>query len=866
MKKSVRATLAMLMSMSILLTGCNKNTGQLRTDDGDEIEEVNVNIGSADFKDVQALSFEEIASNAVVRKYNEVDKVFDYVNDNLMVDMSELVRLDSVNDKKEIDSIVDLITQINHGLAYGECPKGIDENFMNYMLLKFSNTPYTWEMATSANTDNENDVNLTSEDKERIEKEKSAQETAINIDGITIYGMDAQTRMYFVDVTYKTTDRTKEIIPDSLIVRGSEDEEKLKKARFSDYMMWLESTKKYNEGGTWKDTPWCRYIEQQTRDIEAFSALIEARKRKAIMRGYEQDVLDANNVESIEDLATDEEINKEIVNDLYNKATLTYTTDDGYTYKMPSFWDKWGAEQDIFDTQGNITLLERAARFGVGDSVIKENANADIDGLFTAGGSTSASTTPAETSGEGDDLFGDLFAEESDTSSNTNAVTRADATMKRGDIGVTTYTGLTEVAADHGATMTFRFTLKDTYSLGLDTSMTVQSMYLYNYKMDDSQGLLSQYTTPEIENADVLSPHIERVLTSYRKAIPEWNHKGLYSLFVSYGKYDTFIEDFCSYAYNSSGKYNFNIIGRKGSEFAIELNSRNKERAKGTYMTMPEYDERWLIKVKLCDDDVLRIVSTTLMRSVLRSEPLSVIKNVSGISNKITYNSGDFSVANQKAVESALLEFSKAQLEYNDATKDVWNAVDISTSESNKSEIFELFNATANFGATKSTVWLISYESKSNMYVTVKLRELFEGGESAWDTESTVSLFCRNDAWKVISYDRTLAVKSIKSNNSHANALVEIDLSKATTEEKYQLHSQVDKAAGVSGSTTTSEGSVGGTITIDNSDGFDDVAYTATTPAETEPVETDTNVDVGGETTEQMTETTLGDDPLAGLY
>lgn len=865
MKKSVRATLAMLMSLSVLLTGCNKDTGNLKSDEGEPAEEIDVNIGSADFKDVQALSFEEIASNAVVRKYDEPNQVFDYVNDNLMVDMSELVRLDATNDKEEIDSIVDLITQINHGLAYGECPKGIDENFMNYMLLKFSNTPYTWEMSNETNTDNENDVNLSDEDKERIEKEKAAQQSAVNVDGITIYGMDAQTRMYFVDVTYKTTDRTKEIIPDSLIVRGSSDEEALKKARFSDYMMWLESNTRFKETGTWQDTPWCNYIEQQTRDIEAFAALIEAKKPKAVMRGYEQDVLDENNVESLEELKTDEELNREIVNDLYDKATLTYTSGDGMTYKMPSFWDKWGAEQDIFDTQGNITLLERAARFGLGDTVIKENANAEVDGLLTSGNTSTASTTPAATPIEGDDAgLGDLFAE--DTTSSTTSATRADATMKQGDIGVTTYTGLTEVAADHGATMTFRFTLKDTYSLGLDTAMTVQSMYLYNYKMDDAQDLLTQYTTEEIENADVLSPHIERVLTSYRKAVPEWNHRGLYSLFVDYGKYDTYMEDFCSYAYNSSGKYNFNIIGRKGSEFAIELNARNKERAKGTYMTMPEYDERWLIKVKLCEDDVLRIVSITPIRAVLRSEPLSVIKNVSGISNKITYNSGDFSVANQRAVEAALMTFTKAQLEYNPETKDVWDAIDISTSESNKSEIFELFNATKQFEANKATVWLTSYESKSNMYVTVKLRELFEGSASAWDTESTVSLFCRNNAWKVISYDRTLAVKSDK-NNSHANALVEIDLSKATDEEKYQLHSQVDKVAGTTGSDNAgaSDGNVGGTITIDNSDGFDDVAYT-TAPAETEPAETSSAVDSSAEQTEQATETTLGDDPLAGLF
>lgn len=746
MKKLTSSVIASSMAASVLLTGCGNSVGT-ETKSAEEAG-IDMNVKASDIANIKPLSFEEIEAENVRSQSDIENTVYQYVSDSIMVDTSNLVSVTDGDMEDQVSAINNIIENINKGLATGEVPDGFDETMMNYMLLKFSNTPYNW-----------------------------------NVTNVDIKGMDAQTRLFFVDVTYKTNSSQKELIPDSIIVKGSENEEELLKTRYTDYMIWINDQIEGSDS-------WAKKMQKDRSNMEAMQILLDSKKNKEVMDGYEADV------------SVDEKTDQEIIDEAYG----TYVGEDGTVYSgVPTWEDKWGNLQDIFDTQNNLNLLDRVARASSNDK----------------------------------------------------------------DIGVVTYPGLTEVAADHGAEMTFRFVLKNTYNIGLENSMKVQSVYLYNYQLDDEDSLIAKYTTDTVLNGDVLAPYIERTIKSFRKSIDESNHIGLNKLCLTYAKYDTYISNLNDYAYTNSGGFNYEIIGRKGNELAVIVNQRNKERAKGTYMTMPTYMEKVLMKVKLCEDDTIKIVSFTTLKSDLVGEPLSVIRDVTGISEKIAYTADDFTVSNQAAVEEVIKNFTLAQLQYNGvADSTFWDVVDIGVSATEKQKMYDLFQAVKDIGATKSTVWLTGYESKSNLYVTCKLREVYEGTEENYDTESTLGIFYRDGGWKVISYSRNLAVKTQKGAVKTTNCLVEADINAA---EKAILHTQISADLRGNIDTSTNDAIVTGVTGTDENTGFDDVAYTtsateATSDTSVEGDETATEAaDTPAETEAPVSEDN-SDDPLAGLF
>ena len=77
----------------------------------------------------------------------------------------------------------------------------ISESIANYMLHQFAKTPYTWKMSDCK-----------------------------------MVGMDAATHLYFVDVYYETTNEKKEVLPETLLPKGTPNYSTLVEERFEDYM------------------------------------------------------------------------------------------------------------------------------------------------------------------------------------------------------------------------------------------------------------------------------------------------------------------------------------------------------------------------------------------------------------------------------------------------------------------------------------------------------------------------------------------------------------------------------------------------------------------------------------------------------
>ncbi|MNV43457.1 hypothetical protein D3C71_1351700 [compost metagenome] len=189
-------------------------------------------------------------------------------------------------------------------------------------------------------------------------------------------------------------------------------------------------------------------------------------------------------------------------------------------------------------------------------------------------------------------------------------------------------------------------------------------------------------------------------------------------------------------------------------------------------MSLPTYDERLLYTLVLDNDDKIRIKSVTLLDSTLVGEPISVIKNVSGISDLIQYSGESFTDTNKAKVEEAIKSFNEVVFQAKIGTDAFSNTVDLGVSQSVVQKMSDVITAIPN--ATRKVNYIVSWNTKTNVYVSLTIREVFETTEGNYDTESVIDLVNRGGVWKVVNYTRVLNVKTQNSASaSLKNALSE---------------------------------------------------------------------------------------------
>lgn len=556
---SVIFTTTMLLS----LVGCGENSGE-----------------NKDITEVVPLSFEEVASDKANSKLTSAEKeslIYRYMSDDISIDTEKLLPINSGSE--EYNDILSFISDVNTYLTTGTSTNNeISDELINYMLLEFSKTPYEWSQS---------------------------------LNGVNVVGMDPATRLMFVDVEYTTSTNKKVVLPDSKIPKGHVMEEILLKARYDEWMAYLEAK------------------DEGAEDTE----------------------------------------------ELYD-----------------TFVKHWGDPEEILESQSVYTLTERIAKFG--------------------------NTTKG--------------------------------------IGKYTYSGLVDNEyANTGATIKFRFILNYKFNLGQKRGLEVKALYLSGYETDNCSTIVNLPTVSDTTGLEVLEPYINRLVNSYRKAVDETNHIGLYQLFTDYKTLDKYYVDYGNYTYNKSGGFTYDIIDRSEDTITIRIYRTQKLRAKGSYMSYPSYKEVWVGKVKLCDDDKLRFENITMLSSELTGEPVSVIKNVEGISEQMLFSSVEFTEENENAVEQLIKDFSVYQLNQNISAETFSNIIDTGISADNLDNIKKTVAA---IQANEKITWISSYVTKTNSYVEVKLREIYLGDVSNYDTESLLSMINRDGVWKVINYTRTLNV------------------------------------------------------------------------------------------------------------
>lgn len=625
---------------------------------------------------------------------------------------------------------------------------------------------------------------------------RTQKEWEVSANGATILGIDPATRKIFVDIPFETTKNNKLEIRESKLIVGDPLESAYKSVRYEDYMQYMAT--KFSSSGSSGSivSPWA------TATTPEEDASKEQRRQQEI------------------------------------EAAKT------------AFEDKWGPIDVVLEEQQERTLVDRL-----------RNAIKTRD--------TSVSTIVT------DDRFYTVIGEQPGGAQKTSELpnTALPYIQARG-IGTYSYTGITKQTTFNGkAHMTFRFILDFDFNLGAATTITTTSAYLMEYFVEGYETPISgMRISDDVQSSlSVVSPYIDRLLNSYHKCIEESNYIGLYSLFGTnkarddftgdiitaisrFEDWDKYYVDWNRFAYIDFDAYTYEIVGWENTTLQVLATRSKKIRGKGTKMTMPTYEEKVLFTLQVESDDIF-IESETALQTTLVGEPVSMLRDVTGIADKIAYNEQSFSVENEAAVLEALKNFSKVQLTFS-ATETLSNqgtgtpgSIDLGIGVEALDGIKKTMSNIKN--VSDKIVWVGTWANKSNVYCKVRIREYFRSANSDIDTEAYVGLVNRDGVWTVVTYDRVVA-----------NAIGKVDI----TDKGCLTHDYVDRDS-TSDYNLSASGSQSGAGNGDTQEGASNSGTPVSVPVQSEPpIQTstpeqgDTSTDESSQPDEQGAEDTSTDE------
>ena len=156
-----------------------------------------------------------------------------------------------------------------------------------------------------------------------------------------------------------------------------------------------------------------------------------------------------------------------------------------------------------------------------------------------------------------------------------------------------------------------------------------------------------------------------------------------------------------------------------------------------------------------------------MLNSELIGEPLSVIKNVTGISEQIQYSDVAFSDANKVKVEELLKKFSSVVTNSDYSSDKFLECVDLGISQNTLNRMADTIKAIT---PSKKSMYIVSWNTKTNVYCSVTVREVFECANGNFDTEAVIDMGNRNGEWNVVNYTRTVNIKTNNSVVDYSNA------------------------------------------------------------------------------------------------
>lgn len=319
-------------------------------------------------------------------------------------------------------------------------------------------------------------------------------------------------------------------------------------------------------------------------------------------------------------------------------------------------------------------------------------------------------------------------------------------------LGSLTYEGsLSNIAS---AKMTVRYVMKYNLNLGEERGLLIDSVYLKDYSLSGGVGSVDRV----VQGSEVLTPFIKALLDSYFKAEETSNYIGLYGMYNDFSKIDKYYEDVSNYVYLNTPTYKFKITSRNGDNVQVLVTRQLQKKAKGSGSSFSTYEEDLLFDLILSADDRVRVKSVTLVGCELTSEPLSVVRDVTSISEKLQYSTATFTQVNKEKIEEVIKSFGDVVISKDTESHIFVRLIDRGVQTNVIASMVETINSIQG-NPTKKVTYIKSWNDSSNSYATVTLREVFTGGSSTYDTESVIGLVNRSGEWFIVNYTRVLNVK-----------------------------------------------------------------------------------------------------------
>lgn len=324
-------------------------------------------------------------------------------------------------------------------------------------------------------------------------------------------------------------------------------------------------------------------------------------------------------------------------------------------------------------------------------------------------------------------------------------------------IGKYVYSGVSNSSDRSGASMTLRFVLDYQFNIGQQQGMEVKSAYIKDYKVDDADSISSQAkSTGNVAGSELLTPIISTDLDAYYRAVEEGDQSGLYKLFDNYGDWAKYYKDIADYSYSKYLGYTFKILSNNNGVIQALVTRTRNVRAKGSNMSYPTYNEQVLMTFKESGNDSLKIENEEILSTSMLGEPLSVIQNVTGVSNKMLFTQASFTADNKKAVLSTMANFTKAEV---DSTSSSMGYLDYVDKGINQTKLNNMMTTLNSLQPTGIMTWIVGFNSQSNMYCNLTLRQVIETSNGTYDTQANMELVNDSGSWGIIGFERTMSVK-----------------------------------------------------------------------------------------------------------
>ena len=310
------------------------------------------------------------------------------------------------------------------------------------------------------------------------------------------------------------------------------------------------------------------------------------------------------------------------------------------------------------------------------------------------------------------------------------------------------YNGLINSDAESSstATMTVRYVLTPSYSLGVNLGLSCSHMYIVGYKLNSDELDADVYASKLYEDETGITEEVKEVLRRYYICIDDENFSGLYSLVRNFGTLDKYFSDYFNTTYRKHEDFSLTLHSVVGTRIECTTRVSRKVRAKGSTMSLPIYTDTYFYVLSL-DDGLLKIEEETLLSSKLEGEPAITTTDaeVSGFSTSISLSAQD-----KLDLEGLIADFGVLQLNGDTTSVGFFDTVDTSISSS---QISSLKDNMRSIEGVQKVTWITSYLQGYESYASIRCKELVQKEDGVlYDCVVTYDFLKKGRDWYICGY------------------------------------------------------------------------------------------------------------------